>query len=193
MLQIVCQIILGKDQIPDIIPGIIFLSRLNETRQDNDKELNELRKEIADYQIKVGAKDWRISELEDELQLHLTKQSEWEASYQQLEAEKSTILESQVVVESKSSELKASYDELEKCLKKENQEKCVKVTTLEAQLENVEKQKEGVRKEVFDTKEALRQSKHEFSELQKDYIDHQKNCEGFRQEVKLEYVQAVYR
>ena len=147
--------------------------------------MNELRKEIADYQIQLDAKDWRISDLEDELLLHSTTKSEWEASYQQLEAEKSTILESQIEAESKSSELQASYDELEKSLKKDNQEKCLKLTTLEAQLENVEKQKEGVRKELHDAKEALRQSKHEFSELQKDYIDHQKNCEGFRQEVKL--------
>ena len=158
---------------------------MNETRQESDKELNDLRKEIAEYQLKVDAKDWRISDLEGERQVYFTKQSEWESTYQQLETEKSTILESQVEAETKTSELKATYDELEKSLKKDNQEKCVKVTTLEAQLENVEKQKEGLRKELLDTKEALRQSKHEFSELQKDYIDHQKNCEGFRQEVKL--------
>ena len=142
-----------------------------------------MRKEIAEYQLKLDAKDWRISDLESEIQLYSKKQTEWEASYQQLEAERSTVLESQVEAETESSELKASYDELEKSLKKENQEKCLKVTTLEAQLENVEKQKEGLRKELHDTKETLRQSKHEFSELQKDYIDHQKNCEGFRQEV----------
>ncbi len=152
-----------------------------------------MRKEIAEYQLKLDAKDWRISDLESEIQLYSKKQTEWEASYQQLEAERSTILESQVETKTESSELKASYDELEKSLKKENQEKCLKVTTLEAQLENVEKQKEGLRKELHDTKEALRQSKHEFSELQKDYIDHQKNCEGFRQEVqKLSLLMVVY-
>ena len=122
--------------------------------------------------------------MEGDLQLHSNKQTEWEATYQQLEAEKSTILESQIESETKSADLQASYDELEKSLQKEKQEKCVKVTSLEAQLENAEKQKESLRKELHETKEALRQSKHEFSELQKDYIDHQKNCEGFRQEVR---------
>ena len=134
----------------------------------------------------MDAKDWRISDLEGDLQLHSNKKTEWEATYQQLEAEKSTILESQIESETKSADLQASYDELEKSLQKEKQEKCVIVTSLEAQLENAEKQKESLRKEVHETKEELRQSKHEFSELQKDYIDHQKNCEGFRQEVRMQ-------
>lgn len=159
------------------------ITRLNEARQETDKELNDLRKEHADCQLKLDSKDWRITDLEGEIVLHSTKQSELEATHQQLEAEKSSILESQVDAEAKSAELKANYDEMEKSLKNECQDQCLKVTTLEAQLDNVEKQKEALRKELFDTKEALRQSKHEFSELQKDYIDHQKNCEGFRQEV----------
>ena len=169
------------------------LFRLNETRQETDKELNDLRKEVADCQVKLDAKDWRITDLEGELQAHFSKETEWETTYQQLEAEKSTILESQVDVETKTSELKASYEEMEKTLKKENQEKCVKVTTLEAQLQSMEKQKESLRKELHDTKEALRLSKHGFSELQKDYIDHQKNCEGFRQEVGYETLDVFTR
>lgn len=165
------------------LQGVV--ERLNAARQESDDELSESRKEIAEYREKLEASQGKIADLEEELQLNLLKQGEWEARYGQLQREGATIAEARTTAEARATALQAGHDQLGKASKKEYRELELKMTTREAQIEKMEKQKESLKKELAESKEALRQSKHEFSELQKDYIDHQKNCEGFRQEVIL--------
>lgn len=161
---------------------------MNESRLENNKELNEARRAIADCEIKLEARDWRIAMLENEVQLLSTKQSELETSFQRLKNDECMVMGSKIAAKQKTFEFEANYDQMytKQCiLKKEYQEKNVIVTELEAQLENSEKQKEALWKELYNAKEALRQSKHDFFELQKNYFRHLVNHEVFFQEVRL--------
>lgn len=157
--------------------------RIRLEKESIQKELESMQVELVNTASNVESFDAERYELIQEMRVAKDKMREWESAYKILQQEHEAMEKELRNAQKMVNEVEDEFNKSHKEHQNEVRTSHLKISKFESQVQVVMKQRDSLKDQLDEVRQELRNTKDEYTHLQKEFIQHQQRCDTYRKEL----------